>query len=209
MPLLARAAEGSARDALSLLDQAIAYSNESDNKITEESVKVMLGLAGRAELLDLFDHIVSGKPDAALADLQKRFDYGADPLLILSDCADLTHFLTKRKLSGAHQEDYQLASNERARAAQMAETLSLESLALIWQMLLKGLEEARLAPDVYKAAEMAIVRITHAQTLPSVQELAAALERESQQEETQAMKKPDVVDEVLAHFPGAKIIERD
>ena len=208
--LLSRAAEGSARDALSLLDQAIAYSDESGGTITEESVKTMLGLAGRAELLDLFEHIIGGNPQAALSDLQKRFDYGADPLLILGDCADLTHFFTRHKLAGATQEDYQLASNDRARAAQMVEKLSLESLALIWQMLLKGLEEVRFAPNPYKAAEMVLVRISHAQTFPTMGELAAALEQEASAEtKTQSSAPPketSAVNEVLAQFPGAKVV---
>lgn len=214
--LLSRAAEGSARDALSLLDQAIAH-NDNNEKITEASVNAMLGLAGRAELLDLFDHIASGNPKEALADLQKRFDYGADPLLVLSDCADLTHFLTRRKLAGESDEDYKLASNDRQRATQMAENLSLESLARIWQMLLKGLEETRFAPDPYKAAEMVLVRITHAQTLPTMKELAQALETQAPSQAPQASAqaatqpqapetKEKAIDEVLSHFPGATVI---
>jgi DNA polymerase-3 subunit gamma/tau len=220
--LLARAAEGSARDALSLLDQAIAH-NDSENKITEENIKMMLGLAGRAELLDLFDSIVGGKPQEALADLQKRFDYGADPLLVLGDLADVTHFLTRRKLAGVSAEDYKLASNDRERATAMAEKLTLESLSRIWQMLLKGLEEARFAPDPYQAAEMILVRITHAQTLPTMQELARVLENQTpaptpapaavavaapvSSSPAPAPSKDHSVAEVLSHFPGAKVID--
>lgn len=206
--LLSKAAEGSARDALSLLDQAIAHSEEENNSVTETAVQNMLGLAGRTELLDLFDHIVSGDISSSLADLQKRYDYGGDPLLILTDCADLTHFLTRKKLVGENAGDYRLASNDRERAAIMAKELSLESLSRIWQMLLKGLEEIRFAPDPYKAAEMVLVRIAHAQTLPTMKELAEKL-TQNPQPEIQSPTKPEgksQIAQILDQFPGAKII---
>ena len=214
--LLARAAEGAARDALSLLDQAIAH---GDGKITESSTQDMLGLAGRAEILDLFDHIAQAAPLAALEDLRKRYDHGADPLLVLADLADVTHFLTRRKLAGETAEDYKLASADRERAGQMAESISLESLTLIWQMLLKGLEETRFAPNPMAAAEMVIIRISHAQTLPSPTQLAeklsqkaiipegaAAKESTSAKESTFERSAP-FVQAVMDHFPGAEIID--
>ncbi len=202
--LLARAAEGAARDALSLLDQAIAH---GDGKITEASTQDMLGLAGRAEILDLFDHIASAAPLDALEDLRKRYDHGADPLLVLSDLADVTHFLTRRKLAGETAEDYKLASGDRERAGQMAQKISLESLTLIWQMLLKGLEETRFAPDPMAAAEMAIIRISHAQTLPSPAQLAEKLSQKAQIEAGGDQSQAPFVQAVMDHFPGAEIID--
>ncbi len=206
--LLARAAEGAARDALSLLDQAITH---GDGKITEADTQDMLGLAGRAEILDLFDHIASAAPLDALDDLRGRYDHGADPLIVLADLAEVTHFLTRRKLAGETAEDYKLASADRARAGQMAEKISLESLTLIWQMLLKGLEETRFAPNPIAAAEMAIIRLCHAQTLPSPAKLAEKLSQKAASAAPAAPaaeeNKAPFVQAVMEHFPGAEIID--
>jgi DNA polymerase III subunit gamma/tau len=164
LALIARAAEGSVRDSLSLLDQAIAH---ADGAVQAEQVRTMLGLADRARLVDLFGHLMHGDMHAALTELRDQYDAGADPVSVLNDLADYTNFVTRVKVVPAVAEDAAFAEVERTRAREFATTLSMRVLSRTWQMLLKSIAETAEAPKPIAAAEMALIRIAHAADLPS------------------------------------------
>jgi DNA polymerase-3 subunit gamma/tau len=171
LALIIRASEGSARDALSLLDQAIAH---SAGETTAEQVRAMLGLADRGRVLDLFDYIMRGEAAAALAELSSQYAQGADPMAVLRDLAEVTHWISVVKISPEAVDDPTISPDERNRGRIMAE-LPMRALTRMWQMLLKSLEEVALAPNSMMAAEMAIIRLTHVADLPSPEDLVRRL----------------------------------
>jgi DNA polymerase-3 subunit gamma/tau len=173
LSLIARAAEGSVRDGLSLLDQAIAHHPES--AITGESVRDMLGLADRGRVLDLFEKLMGGEIAAALAEFRSLYDNGADPLVVMQDLLETTHFLTRVKVAPGAEGFFDGGSSEAARAVVMAGKLTVPGLTRAWQMLLKGLIEVRDAANPYPAAEMALVRLSYAAELPPTERLVRTL----------------------------------
>lgn len=168
LALITRAAEGSVRDAMSLLDQAISH---GAGETSADQVRAMLGLADRARVLDLFDHIMRGDAGAALAELAAQYADGADPMAVLRDLAEITHWLSVTKITPDAGNDPTLSPEERDRGAGMAQALPMRALTRTWQMLLKALEEVASAPNAMMAAEMAIIRLTHVADLPSPEEL--------------------------------------
>ncbi len=164
---IARAAEGSVRDSLSILDQAIAH---ADGQITLESVRDMLGLADRARVVDLFEAVMRGDLARALGELRSQYDGGADPVTVLNDLAEFSHLVTRLKLVPEAAKDPALTQVERTRGAEFAETLSIRVLARAWQMLLKGIHEVKLSDRPVMAAEMVLVRLAHAADLPTPDE---------------------------------------
>jgi DNA polymerase-3 subunit gamma/tau len=170
--MIARAAEGSARDALSLLDQAIAH---SDGALQPETVRGMLGLADRALIIDLFADIMAGNVPAALERLKALSDVGADPVVVLEDLAAFTHVVTRLKISEAALADEALTEEEKTRGRALADKLNLRVLVRAWQMLLKGIEEAKEASRPLAAADMVVVRLAHAADLPTPDEALRAL----------------------------------
>jgi len=172
LALIARAAEGSVRDALSLLDQAIA---PGAPEATAQDVRAMLGLADRGRVLDLFEAIMRGDAQAALAELSAQYADGADPEAVLRDLAEITHWLSVIKIAPDAADDPAAAAAERARGRALAEGLGMRSLARGWQMLLKALEEVATAPNAMMAAEMAVIRLTHVADLPSPEDLVRRL----------------------------------
>ncbi len=173
LALVARAAEGSVRDSLSLLDQAIAH--EEGHAITADSVRGMLGLADRGRVLDLFEKLMGGDIGAALGDLAQLYDCGADPLAVMQDLLEITHFLTRLKVAPNAEGFFDGGSAEAKRAAEMAAKLSVPALTRAWQMLLKGLLEVRDATRPIQAAEMALVRLAYAAELPPTDKLVRDL----------------------------------
>jgi DNA polymerase-3 subunit gamma/tau len=168
LALIARAAEGSVRDSLSLLDQAIAH---EEGTIDAESIRAMLGLADRGRILDLFEKTLGGRIAEALSDLRELYDRGADPLAIMQDLLETTHFLTRVKVAPGAEGFFDGGSAEAKRAAEMAGKLSVPSLTRAWQMLLKGLFEVRDATRPIAAAEMALIRLSYAADLPPTDKL--------------------------------------
>jgi len=168
LALITRAAEGSVRDAMSLLDQAISH---GAGETSADQVRAMLGLADRARVLDLFDHIMRGDAGAALSELAAQYADGADPMAVLRDLAEITHWLSVTKITPDSGDDPTLSPEERDRGAGMAQALPMRTLTRTWQMLLKALEEVASAPNSMMAAEMAIIRLTHVADLPSPEEL--------------------------------------
>jgi len=171
--LIARAAEGSVRDALSLLDQAIAH---AAGTVRGEDVRQMLGLADRGRVIELFEALMRGDIAAALAELRAQYDTGADPAVVLTDLADFTHFVTRVKIVPAVAKDRSLIEIERARGRACAEKLSMRVLSRTWQMLLKGIAEVDAAGRPLAAAEMVLVRIAHAADLPTPEEVIRSLD---------------------------------
>ena len=173
LALITRAAEGSARDALSLLDQAISH---GAGETTADQVRAMLGLADRGRVLDLFDMILRGDAAGALTELSAQYADGADPMAVLRDLAEITHWTSVVKITPAAAEDPTISPEERDRGQQMAEALPMRVLTRLWQMLLKALDEVASAPNAMMAAEMAIIRLTHVADLPSPEELVRKLQ---------------------------------
>ena len=169
LALVARAAEGSVRDSLSLLDQAIAH--QEGETINAESVRGMLGLADRGRVLDLFEKVMGGKIAEALTDLSQLYDVGADPLVVMQDLLETTHFLTRLKVAPDAEGFFDGGSSEAKRSAEMASKLSVPSLTRAWQLLLKGLFEVRDSTHPLKAAEMALIRLAYAADLPPTDKL--------------------------------------
>jgi len=173
LALITRAAEGSVRDALSLLDQAIAH---GAGETTVDQVRAMLGLADRGRVLDLFDLIMKGDAAGALNELSSQYAEGADPMAVLRDMAEITHWVSVIKLSPDAADDPTVSPDERERGKQAASDLPMRALTRMWQMLLKALEEVGAAPNAMMAAEMAIIRLTHVAELPSPEELVRKLQ---------------------------------
>jgi DNA polymerase III subunit gamma/tau len=173
LSLIARAAEGSVRDGLSLLDQAIAHVEA--HSITAETVRAMLGLADRGRILDLFEKTLSGQLPEALGALNELYDRGADPLAVMQDLLEITHFLTRIKVAPGAEGYFDGASSEAARAAAMAGKLTVPTLTRTWTMLLKGLFEVRDAARPVQAAEMALIRLAYAADLPPTDKLVRDL----------------------------------
>jgi DNA polymerase III subunit gamma/tau len=172
LALIARAADGSVRDGLSLLDQAIAL---TDGKVTETAVRDMLGVADRGRVFDLLEGVLRGDAADALDRMSRLYQDGADPLMVLQDLLDLGHFLTRLKLAPEAGLGDPIAEGDRERARPLAEKLTLPALARVWQMLLKGLEEVQTAPSPIQAAEMVLVRLAYVADLPAPAELVRTL----------------------------------
>jgi len=175
LALIARAAEGSVRDSLSLFDQAIAH---AAGKVAAEDVRQMLGLADRVRIVDLFEALMKGDAAAALNELRAQYDIGADPAVVLSDLAEFTHFVTRVKVVPAVADDVSLSEAERVRGRAFAAQLSMRVLSRTWQMLLKGVAEVQEAGRPVAAAEMVLVRIAYAADLPTPDEVVRALNGE-------------------------------
>lgn len=172
LALITRAAEGSARDATSLLDQAIS---NGAGETTADQVRAMLGLADRGRVLDLFDLIMKGDAAGALAELSGQYADGADPMAVLRDLADITHWVSVIKITPSAAEDPTTPQEERERGLAMAQALPMRVLSRMWQMLLKALEEVAFAPNAMMAAEMAVIRLTHVSDLPDPETLVKKL----------------------------------
>ena len=176
LALITRAAEGSARDATSLLDQAISH---GAGETSADQVRAMLGLADRGRVLDLMDMILKGDAAGALTELGGQYAEGADPLAVLRDLAEITHWVSVVKITPDAAEDPTISPDERARGSEMAGALPMRVLTRMWQMLLKALEEISAAPNAMMAAEMAVIRLTHVADLPSPEELIRKLQSTS------------------------------
>jgi DNA polymerase-3 subunit gamma/tau len=170
--LITRAAEGSVRDAMSLMDQAIAH---GAGETSGDQVRAMLGLADRGRTLDLFDLIMKGDAATALAELSAQYADGADPMAVLRDLAEITHWISVIKINPSAAEDPTTPPDEQTRGLDMATRLPMRAMTRMWQMLLKAIEEVALAPNAMMAAEMAVIRLTHVADLPDPETLVKKL----------------------------------
>ncbi len=171
LTLLARAADGSVRDGLSMLDQAIAHGG---GVVDAAQVRDMLGLADRSRVLELFEKVMRGDAPAVVATLGEMHDSGADPVVVLQDLLELTHWVTRLKV--APDAAASTADSERAQGLTMAGKLSMASLTRAWTLLLKGLQETLAAPSPLRAAEMTLIRLCYVADLPSPADAIKALQ---------------------------------
>ena len=169
---IARSADGSVRDGLSMLDQAIA---QAEGAITSAQVVEMLGLADREAVFDLMEAVMGGKPAAALAITDRAYERGADLGALLQDLLELLHTVTRLKSIPGLRDSQELAEAERTRGAELADRLSVPVLARAWQMLLKGVGEVEIAPDRRAAAEMVLIRLCHVSDMPTPGDLIKRL----------------------------------
>jgi DNA polymerase-3 subunit gamma/tau len=165
--LIARAAEGSVRDSLSLFDQAIAHAS---GLVRADDVRQMLGLADRTRVIDLFEHLASGDIAGAFKEFREQYDTGADPVVVLSDLAEFVNFVTRVKVLPATADNLALGETERVRGRDFAAKLSMRVLSRMWQMLFKGIAEVQTATRPQAAAEMVLVRIAYVADLPTPDE---------------------------------------
>jgi DNA polymerase-3 subunit gamma/tau len=170
--MIARAAEGSVRDALSIFDQAIAH---GAGTVTAGQVRAMLGLADRARIVDLFEHVMKGDAAAALTEFRAQYDVGADPTAVLNDLAEFNHLVTRLRFVPSVAGDASLSEEERRRGAEFARQLSVRVLSRTWQMLIKGIPEVQSSNRPASAAEMVLIRISHAAELPTLDEALKTL----------------------------------
>jgi len=178
--MIARAAEGSVRDALSILDQAIVQNGATGEPVNAASIRDMLGLADRTQVWDLLSAVFSGDAKTALEHFRTQYDAGADPGVVLRDMLELVHLLTRVKAAGPDAAGHGAAGEADAeRARDMAGKLSLNALTRAWSLLMKGLSETREAPDPAAAGEMALIRLAYAADLPTPDEALRMLKRDS------------------------------
>jgi DNA polymerase-3 subunit gamma/tau len=172
--IIARAAEGSVRDSLSLFDQAIAH---AAGLVRADAVRQMLGLADRTRVIDLFEHLARGDIASAFGEFRAQYDVGADPVVVLSDLAEFVNFVTRVKVVPATADNVAFGETERVRAREFAAKLSMRVLSRMWQMLLKGITEVQTATRPAAAAEMVLVRIAYVADLPTPDEAIRMLDQ--------------------------------
>ena len=176
LEIIAKAADGSARDGLSLLDQAIVLSN-ADVKI--DVVKKMLGLADRSQTLALYEKLIKGDMEAVLKDIAEQYKNGATPMIILQDLINITHDMAKIKIVPKELEATSLSEIEKQTFTTLSNTCSLAILSKIWQMLIKGISEINQAPSAVEALEMILLRIAYSASLPTPMELLNEVKKNS------------------------------
>src|ERR1700682_5901581 len=172
--IIARAAEGSVRDSLSLFDQAIAH---AAGVVRADAVRQMLGLADRTRVIDLFDSLARGDIASAFREFREQYDTGADPIVVLSDLAEFVNFVTRVKAVPATADNIAFGETERLRARDFASKLSMRVLSRMWQMLLKGITETQTATRPAAAAEMVLVRIAYVADMPTPDEAIRMLDQ--------------------------------
>jgi DNA polymerase III subunit gamma/tau len=172
--IIARAAEGSVRDSLSLFDQAIAH---AAGTVRADAVRQMLGLADRTRVIDLFDSLARGDIASAFKEFREQYDVGADPVVVLSDLAEFVNFVTRVKIVPATADNVAFGETERVRAREFAAKLSMRVLSRMWQMLLKGITEVQTATRPAAAAEMVLVRIAYVADMPTPDEAIRMIEQ--------------------------------
>lgn len=176
LDIIAKAADGSARDGLSLLDQAIVLSN---GNINTDVVKKMLGLADRSQTLTLFENLVNGNMEAVLKDISEQYTNGATPMIVLQDLINITHDLAKVKIIPALLNSTNLSEIEKKTFATLSTSCSLAVLSKIWQMLIKGISEINMAPSAVEALEMILLRVAYSASLPTPYEILNEVKKNS------------------------------
>lgn len=176
LQIIAKAADGSARDGLSMLDQAISL---GAGKVETEIVKNMIGLADRNQTFELFEQLVKGQTDALLGNIQEQYKNGANPLTILQDLVNITHMIAKAKIIPSSADEISLSENEKDLCKRLAPEISIAILSKVWQMLIKGISELAIAPVQIDALEMILIRIAYSANLPTPYELLNDVKKNS------------------------------
>ncbi|MBL6932159.1 MAG: DNA polymerase III subunit gamma/tau [Rhodospirillales bacterium] len=178
LSLIARAADGSVRDGLSLLDQAIAHGSGA---VDDQQIRDMLGLADRSQTFQLLEAVLKGDIAPALERFELLYKEGADPSSVIEDLLEITHWLTRIKIVPTAADDPGVPEIERVSGREMASRLQMAAIARAWQMLLKGLGEVNSAPSPVQAAEMVLVRLAYAANLPTPADALKAMDGSSAQ----------------------------
>ena len=176
LQIIAKAADGSARDGLSMLDQAISL---GAGKVETGIVKNMIGLADRNQTFELFEQLVKGQTDALLGNIQEQYKNGANPLTILQDLVNITHMIAKAKIIPSSADEISLSENEKDLCKRLAPEISIAILSKVWQMLIKGISELAIAPVQIDALEMILIRIAYSANLPMPYELLNDVKKNS------------------------------
>ena len=176
LQIIAKAADGSARDGLSMLDQAISL---GAGKVETGIVKNMIGLADRNQTFELFEQLVKGQTDALLSNIQEQYKNGANPLTILQDLVNITHMIAKAKIIPSSADEISLSENEKDLCKRLAPEISIAILSKVWQMLIKGISELAIAPIQIDALEMILIRIAYSANLPTPYELLNDVKKNS------------------------------
>lgn len=185
--IIAKAADGSARDGESLLDQAISLGG---GKVRADVVKNMIGLADRNQVFELFENLVSGKVDKVITNLQEQYKNGANPTTLLQDLVNITHMMAKARIIPNSINDMSVTENEKELCQKLSTTVSIAVLSKIWQMLIKGIGELQVAPVQIDALEMILIRIAYSASLPTPYELLADVKKNSNLNQTLPISSP-------------------
>ena len=169
--LIAKASEGSVRDALSILDQAISTFNVLGEEITEISVRTMLGIADRSRIIDLVRFVIDGDKAKALADAQEIFDLGADPKLVMQDMLEVIYLISRSKSFGKIENDLTVSESESDLIFKLSKDIDFSYISMIWQFILKGIEELNFVPNHFLSFQMLIMRLVHLKDLPSPEQV--------------------------------------
>ena len=169
--LIAKASEGSVRDALSILDQAISTFNVLGEEIIETSVRTMLGIADRSRIIDLVRFVIDADKAKALADAQEIFDLGADPKLVLQDMLEVIYLISRSKSFGKIENDLTVSESESDLIFGLSKNIDFSYIAMIWQFILKGIEELSFVPNHFLSFQMLIMRLVHLKDLPSPEQV--------------------------------------
>ena len=169
--LIAKASEGSVRDALSILDQAISTFNILGEEIIETSVRTMLGIADRSRIIDLVRFVIDGDKVKALADAQEIFDLGADPKLVLQDMLEVIYLISRSKSFGKIENDLTVSESESDLIFSLSKDIDFSYISMIWQFILKGIEELNFVPNHFLSFQMLIMRLVHLKDLPSPEQV--------------------------------------
>ena len=169
--LIAKASEGSVRDALSILDQAISTFNILGEEIIETSVRTMLGIADRSRIIDLVRFVIDGDKAKALADAQEIFDLGADPKLVLQDMLEVVYLISRSKSFGKIENDLTVSESESDVILGLSKNIDFSYISMIWQFILKGIEELSFVPNHFLSFQMLIMRLVHLKDLPSPEQV--------------------------------------
>lgn len=176
LQIIAKAADGSARDGESMLDQAIALGGGT---VKTDIVKNMIGLADRNQTFELFEYLVSGKTAEMLANIKEQYKNGANPLTILQDLVNITHMIAKAKIVPSTTTEMSISENEKELCSKLAPAISIAILSKVWQMLIKGISELAIAPVQIDALEMILIRIAYSANMPTPAELLVSVKKNS------------------------------
>jgi len=205
LKILSRAADGSVRDGLSLLDQSIAY---SDGNVNEELIKEMIGLNDPTQILDLLKLIVEGKTEDSLKRINELYDHGADPALLLKDLITNIHQIGMIKIGATEGIQNLLTASEFQNLKELSTDLEIQSISMIWQMFNKGLFEVQNSFSPISSLEMLIIRLIYLKESPNPQELVADLSNSISKMESENSGDNNInskVKEIMDFFPGAEV----
>ncbi len=171
LAIIAKASEGSVRDALSILDQAIITFNLQSQEITEEKVRDMLGLADQTRVIELLSHIVKGSQHEALKEAEDIFNIGADPKLIVQSMLEIIYLISRTKTLGTIENDLSVSEVESAQIKKIADEVDLTYVSMLWHFTLKGIEELNFMPNPFLSFQMLLIRLAHLKNMPDPQSI--------------------------------------